>query len=150
MNSSALVNHNGTKREGPLDLALARGRDYLASLQRADGSWRAYNLFGPVETAQVLIFEKRYGALKPEDASDALRWLRSQQHRTAITREASPPNRPCDSSNPQPICLRSEDLPKLLCLMTPEILGLQLEGRTTEMLLPGNSDQHNQIFTDDT
>lgn len=61
------------------DLVIERARDHLAGLQRPDGSWQAYNLFGPVETAQVLIFEQRYGVLDPSDASESIRWLRTQQ-----------------------------------------------------------------------
>ncbi len=47
--------------------------------QRPAGEWDAPGDMGPVPTAQVLVSLHHLGRLAPEDASEAARWLRSQQ-----------------------------------------------------------------------
>lgn len=60
--------------------AIRRAREHLERLQHDNGSYRADNLFGPVEAAQLIVFEKRYGVQTPEEeTAEAVRFLRGEQ-----------------------------------------------------------------------
>lgn len=59
--------------------ALRRAQRVFWQTQLPDGSWDAMGDMGPSPTAQVVIGLQHLGALEPDDAVDAARWLRSQQ-----------------------------------------------------------------------
>ncbi len=63
-----------------IGIALERARRSTLRTQRLEGEWESMGDMGPMPTCQVLICLKSLGALDPNDARDAARYLRAQQN----------------------------------------------------------------------